>query len=102
MIFNTQTYGTIFYLTIAENAVSDYALTLRFNPVVISPNKGSVNEQIEYEPNSDKHWVIEIVKTDEGDKEHEVERGFDVTIYTLNTTVTYDSGTITKGAATNA
>ena len=102
MIFNTQTYGTIFYLTIAENAVSDYALTLRFNPVVISPNKGSVNEQIEYIPNSDKHWVLEIVKTDEGDKEVEVERGFDVTIYTLNTTVAYDSGTITKGVTTNA
>ena len=102
MIFNTQTYGTIFYLTIAENAVSDYALTLRFNPVGISPNKGSVDEQIEYNPNSDKHWVLEIVKTDEGDKELEVERGFDVTIYTLNTTVTYDSGTITKGVTTNA
>ena len=102
MIFNTQTYGTIFYLTISENAVSDYALTLRFNPVVISPNKGSVDEQIKYIPNSDKHWVLEIVKTDEGDKEVEVERGFDVTIYTLNTTVTYDSGTITKGVTTNA
>lgn len=105
MIFNTQTYGTIFYLTIAKNAVSDYALTLRFNPVVISPNKGSDEERkwTVVKPQSDEHYVMEEVEQPDGIiKEEERPRYFDVTIYTLYTTVTYDSGTITKGVTTNA
>ena len=103
MIFDTQTYGTLFRLTIAENAVSDYALTLRFNPVVISPNKGSVDEVKKVKVNADKvHKVWELIKTDEKDYYDWVQESFDITIYTLNTTVTYDSGTITKGVTTNA
>ena len=104
MIFDTQTYGTLFRLTIAENAVSDYAMSLRFNPVVISPTKGSDEEKIEYKPNEDKaHEVYELVKNDDGTSDYDwVSRNFDITIYTLNTTVTYDAGTITKGVTTNA
>ena len=99
MIFDTQTYGTLFRLTIAENAVSDYALTLRFSPEVISPNQGVKEIQI----NADKvHKVWELIKTDEKDYYDWVPESFDITIYTLNTTVTYDSGTITKGVTTNA
>ena len=104
MIFDTQTYGTLFRLTIAENAVSDYAMSLRFNPVVISPNKGSDEEKIEYKPNEDKdHEVYELVTKDDGTSDYDwVSRNFDITIYTLETTVTYDAGTITKGVTTNA
>ena len=99
LTFDTESYGAIFRLTIAENAVSDYAMTLRLQPTVISPEKGSAEEIKEVLSNADQaHEVLETFVNDDGTTENRwVRRDFDITVYTLQTTVTYDSGKITKG-----
>lgn len=97
MILDTTTYNLVFQLTAAGSSVADYAMTLTFNASVVSPNKE--NAETEVQLNADKdHKRLEEFETEDGVPYWEwVSVEYDITIYTLNTTVSYDSGTITKG-----
>lgn len=101
MILDTTTYDLSFKLTVGDNSVSDYAMTLNFNASVVSPNKEDA--KIEILPNADKdHERYEEFEAVDGTPYWEwVPVEYDITIYTLNTTVSYDSGTITKGVLTD-
>ncbi|MEA4971834.1 MAG: hypothetical protein VB119_01515 [Candidatus Metalachnospira sp.] len=97
MILDTTTYNLVFQLTVAGSSVTDYAMTLAFNASVVSPNKE--NAETEVQLNADKdHKRLEEFEDEEGIPHWEwVPVEYDITIYTLNTTVSYDGGTITKG-----
>lgn len=97
MILETTTYNLSFELTTGDVSASDYAMTLDFNSSVVSPNKEDAD--VETKVNGDKvHQRYEEFETEEGIPYWEwVPVEYDITIYTLNTTVSYDNSTITKG-----
>jgi len=97
MILNTNTYDLTFELSANNGAVTDYEMTLSFNASVVSPNKEDAD--IEIQANADKdHDRYEEFEAEDGTPYWEwVPVEYDITIYTLNTTVSYDNGTITKG-----
>lgn len=95
MVLDTSTYNLVFKLSSTDS--SDYAMTLYFKASVVSPEKEDA--EIETRINGDQiHRRLEEFETNDGISYWEwVPVEYDITIYTLNTVVNYDSGTIAKG-----
>ncbi|WP_304509185.1 hypothetical protein [Anaerotignum sp.] len=96
MSLNSETYLLTCALTVKDSGQESNAMTVIFKARVNVPSKDSADMEIN--PDADTHEVYKQVEEEDGTISWEwVPKTYDITVYTIQTQITYDGGTITKG-----
>ncbi len=96
MALDTDSYLLTCSLTLNDSTETNNAMTVVFKAGVNAPDKDSADKVIQSD--ADTHEVYTQIEEDDGTISWEwVTKTYDITYYTINTQITYDGGTVTKG-----
>lgn len=96
MSLDRDTYLLTCSLTLNDSTDVNNAMTVTFKAGVNDQNKDSAD--ILVKPDVDSHEVYTQIKEYDGTTSWDwVSKTYDVTVYTINTRITYDAGAISKG-----
>ncbi|MDD4844930.1 MAG: hypothetical protein PHU31_11485 [Anaerotignum sp.] len=96
MALNSDTYLITCSLTINDSTEDNNAMTVVFKANVNAPSKELADVVVKAD--ADTHEVYTLVEEEDGTISWDwVTKTYDITVYTINTQITYDAGTVTKG-----
>lgn len=97
MSLNRDTYVLTCSLTLNDSTYNNNAMTVVFKAGVTAPSKDLADKVVHGDADID-HEVYTEIEEDDGTIYWDwIPKAYDITVYTINTKIAYDQGTITKG-----
>lgn len=98
MKLDKDTYVLTCSLTLNNSTTKSNEMTVVFKPIKDVPLHGTPKKEISDE--KDHHSIEVTVENEDGTTSTEtVQKEYDIEVYTIETVVTYDGGTVTKGVS---